>query len=123
MTLEFPSINRSILIMKLKQPYIEWTKTLPDRSEMEIETPPTIEQLNEDSTAFLIPEIMDDTDFEVYIEHAWILLFEIQLAGWTTDEKLWPKKRTRKMFNEWFDCKCSSLAVDLWGKEPLDYAD
>lgn len=87
MTLEFPSINRSVLIMALQQPYIEWTKTLPDRSEMEIETPPTVEELNKDSTVFLIPEIMDDTDFELYIEHAWILLFEVQLSGWDNRRK------------------------------------
>ena len=121
--LEFPSINRSILIVTLKQPYIEWTATLPDRTEVEIERPPTVEELNQDSTAFLIPEVMDDTDLELYIDRTWIMLFEIQLAGWTTDKRLWPKKRTRQMFNEWFDLKCSSLAVDLWTKEPLEHCD
>nr|BFD66495.1 hypothetical protein HAGR004_15170 [Bdellovibrio sp. HAGR004] len=121
--IDFPSINRSVLIINLKQPYIEWTKTLPDRTDMEKESPPTVEELNADATSYLIPEMLDDADFETYIEHSWELLFELQLSGWIMDEKLWPKKRTLKMFNEWFDLKCSSLVVDLWGKDPLEYAD
>lgn len=121
--IDFPSINRSVLIINLKQPYIEWTKTLPDRTDMEKESPPTVEELNADPATYLIPEMLDDADFETYIEHSWVLLFELQLSGWIMDEKLWPKKRTRKMFNDWFDLKYSSLVVDLWGKDPLEYAD
>lgn len=121
--LEFPAINRSVLIINTKQPFIDWANSLPDRSEIEIEFPPTLEALNADSTAYLIPEIFDDMDLELYIEKSWILLFEMQLAGWTSDEKLWPKKRSLKVFNDWFGFKCSSLVVDTWGKEPLEYTE
>lgn len=120
---DFPSINRSLLILNMGQPYADWANNLPDRTDGEKETLITVEFLNSEPTTYLIPEVFDDTEFDLYIEHAWILLFELQLSGWTTDKNLWPKKRTLKMFKEWFDIKCSSLVTDLWGKDPLGYSD
>ena len=117
----FPSINRSMFLINMKKPYVDWANSLADRSDEEKERPHTIESLNQEPTCYLVPEIFDDYDLEAYIDHAWIMLFELQLSGWTTDDELWPKKRTMKMFNDWFEIKCGSLVIDLWGKEPLDY--
>ncbi len=107
----------------MKQPYVDWTNSLSDRAESEKENPYTLESINDDPAAYLIPEILDYMDLESFIEHSWVILFELQLSGWSTDESLWPKKRTLKMFKEWFDLRFSSLAIDLWGKEPLSYQD
>lgn len=120
---DFPSLNRSLLLLEMKQPYVDWANALPDRNELEIDKPLTISEINSEPYTYLIPEIYDDSDFDLVIERMWPMLFELQLSGWTTDDKLWPKKRTRKMFDEWFNLKCSSLVIDLWGKEPLDYSD
>ncbi len=35
------------------------------------------------------------------------------LAGWLTDERQWPKQRTRPMFQEWFDVQMCSVVEDL----------
>ena len=118
---DFPSVNRSMMMITVKQPYVDWANSLPDRSADEKKHPHKIESLNEDPICYLIPEIAMYDDFEAYIEHAWIMLFELQLSGWTTDNKLWPQLRTLKMFNDWFDVRCSSLILDLWGKDQLDY--
>lgn len=120
---DFPSLNRSLLLLQVKQPYVDWANSLPDQSDSEKEKVLTVEAINEEPIVYLIPEIFDLTDFDLYIEHAWILLFELQLSGWTTNDTLWPKKRSKKMFHEWFEIKCSSLVIDLWGKEPLGYAE
>jgi hypothetical protein len=121
--LDFPSINRSLFVIRLKQPYVDWANALPDRSGTELESPHILEDLNEDAPAYLVPEIADYSEIDLSLDKMWIVLFEEMLSGWTTDEGLWPKKRTRKMFKEWFEITVHSLIKDLWGKEPLEYND
>ena len=42
------------------------------------------------------------------------------LAGWVTDEALWPPDRTRQLFDEWFEVQRTSWIEDLDVDEPLD---
>jgi hypothetical protein len=44
-------INRSLIILKPKQPFLAWIRTLDDEDQ-----DLTLEELAEDSTAYLIPE-------------------------------------------------------------------
>lgn len=117
----FPSINRSLITIELKQPYVDWINSLREEEELKKEIFYTTENINDELTSYLIPEVLDPQDLEFYLEHAWILLFELQLSGWSLDEKQWPKKRTKKMFNEWFEIKCGTLVIDLWGRDPLEH--
>lgn len=118
---DFPSINRSVVILEFKQPYIDWINSIREEEELKKKIVYTMEEINDDPRAYLIPEISDPPDLEIFLERSWIMLFELQLSGWVLDEEPWPRKRTRKMFDQWFNVKCSSLVVDLWGKEPLEH--
>ena len=46
-------INRCILIVKAKQPFLLWLQSLPDPANL------TLQQINEDSTAYLLPAYED----------------------------------------------------------------
>jgi hypothetical protein len=35
-----------------------------------------------------------------------------QLDGWYTDESVWPKDRTLKVFQQWFECRLHSVVLD-----------
>lgn len=118
---DFPDINRALLVIQVKQPYVDWTNNLPDRHESEIKQPHTLERINDEPAAYLIPKVRDNEKLDAFVTRKWAQLFEMQLSGWTTDQSLWPKSRTRKMFNDWFDVKISSLIFDLSEKEPLGY--
>ena len=80
-------------------------------------------ELNDEPSSYLIPEIFDEDELDLYLDRIWVLLFESLLAQWSTDESLWPKKRSKKMFSEWFDITLHSLVHDLWSKEKLGYSD
>ena len=121
MGLDFPVVNRSSIIIRLKQPYVDWANALPDRAPEEIAQPHTLEALNDDASIYLIPEIGDNREVDLFLDKMWIMLFEEMLSGWTSDETLWPNRRTRKLFNQWFEISVHSLIKDLWSKEPLDY--
>ena len=57
------------------------------------------------------------------LEEFWPALLEAMLAGWVTDEELWPKNRTLEMFREWFEVQVSSVVQDLHVDQPLEYFD
>lgn len=120
---DFPYVNRSLITIYMKQPYVDWINSLREKEELEKGILYDVNGINEEPTAYLIAEIFDPSDLELYLERYWIVLFEMQLSGWMLDKKVWPKKRTTEMFNAWFEVKCSSLVIDLWGQEPLGYQE
>ena len=101
-------INRSLIILRPKQPFLDWARSLDDES-----NDLTLESLNEDSTVYLIPEIWQDSDQEGFLKTCHDILFEEQLEGWWMDEAAWPKERDLKMFLEWFEVEFHSLVFDL----------
>ena len=48
------TLNRSVLIIKAKEPFRQWINSFPDPDGI------TLEELNEDTTSYLIPEYDDD---------------------------------------------------------------
>jgi len=101
-------INRSLIILKPKQPFLAWIRTL-DNEDKDL----TLEELAEDSTAYLIPEVWQDSDQHRLLESYCDVLFEEQLAGWWIDETAWPQKRNVNMFLDWFEVEFHSLVFDL----------
>jgi hypothetical protein len=100
-------VNRSLIIIRPKQPFLDWAQTLDGDKSF------TLEQLSEDSTAYLIREIYDYADEEELLESSYDILFEKQLAAWWTNEAAWPEARSLKMFLEWFEVEFHSLLFDL----------
>ena len=101
-------INRSLVILKPKQPFLDWTRTLEDEDK-----DLTLEQLAEDSIAYLIPELWQDFDQQSLLQSYYDVLFEEQLAGWSMDETTWPQKRNLEMFLNWFEVEFHSLVFDV----------
>jgi hypothetical protein len=101
-------INRSLLIVKPKQPFLDWTQTLDDEDKSI-----SLEEITKDSAAYLVPELWQDSDEQELLESCYRVLFELQLEGWWTDEADWPKERNLKMFLDWFEVEFHSLVFDL----------
>lgn len=111
------TINRSVVIVRPKKPFLEWLSSVEKAlggglSEID---------LTEEGAAFLIPDedIIDAKEAQRYIESKWRDIFEQFLFDWLIDDTLWPKKRTLKMFREWFDLVYAPMAWDLV-KKPLE---
>jgi len=102
------TINRSLAIIKPKQPFVDWANQLPDAK---WET--SFKDLQDDCTAFLIPEYDSDFDARMFIEKHCSEIFEDELFSWCTNEDWWPKIRTNKVFWEWFDVDLHSEIIDL----------
>ena len=102
------SINRQIAIIKPKKPYVNWINSLPGMDE-----PSSIESLNNDCTALLLPHFDDDDESLKFIKRIYRKIFEIELDSWSTGENAWPKKRTYDLFREWFKIEFHSEVFDF----------
>lgn len=98
-------INRSALVLTIKEPFVNWLNKMyaeDDHSEV-----------TKDSNVYLIDDIEDVVGVEKWLKKKYKLFFEKELEAWITDKKYWPKKRTYKMFTEWFSIKISTAVYDL----------
>lgn len=112
-------INRSVLIVHAKQPFLDWLNGLPDD-----ENPPyTLEQINEDKQAYLLPDLEMIDEIEPLLRDFCPLVFECELEGWWLDESDWPAQRDYETFCEWFDVSVHSMVHDLVDEPLVDDDD
>jgi hypothetical protein len=112
-------INRAALILKYKQPAVDWINaTDPVKGKPSL----TVEEVNEDRTVYLIQdEQADDPDvLEVWLRLNVEALFEDEISGWYQDDSLWPKNLNYKLFQSWFDVECHTVIIDTGENEIID---
>lgn len=97
-------VNRYLALVRCRQPYVDWTKTLPNSD--------VIASLGEEPRAYLLAENPRD-DLDLALAESWKRIFESELYAWHTDENAWPRARTRELFDEWFEVTLASTVEDL----------
>ena len=105
-------IDRAAIILRYKQPVVDW---INEADPYDRDPGTTLDHVNEERTVYLIEERYVDSpaDFERWLKRNYKTLFEAELMGWYTDPSLWPKQRSLKVFNEWFDVECHTVIFDL----------
>ncbi len=106
-------LNRSVVFLLPKQPVLDWLLRV-DPNPMDI----TLDQLRQEPEIFMVPQKLEMHEQAArWVNQHWEAFFEQYLNGWFTVESMWPQKRSRKMFNEWFDIHFSSMVFDLANEE------
>ncbi len=105
-------LNRSVLIVRPKQPYLDWAVGLDDSG--------LVPDAEGEQTVYLVPEIEDDDQADRVLERVYGEIFERELYGWHTDEAAWPKNRTLSMFRKWFEIEMHSLVEDICDFDLID---
>ena len=109
-------INRSAVILKYKQPFVKWlNEAAPSEEDPSI----TLSEANDDRTVYLVTE-EDGENLDEWVALNYQALFESELEDWFQDESLWPPKRTKKLFREWFEVACHSVIFDTVGTPIVD---
>jgi hypothetical protein len=111
------TINRSVAIIRPKQPFVDWANSIPDENSKY-----TVESFRNDCTVVLIPEYDTEEDARGYINGVWGELFENELVSWYTDELLWPEDPTQEVFWQWFEVEFHSMVVDPY-QDPIQWED
>ena len=100
-------LNRTAIILIPKQPYVDWANSLDDdgpRFE--------ISEANDQLTVFLGPDLDSVDEIDAFVTENFDFFFAHWLFGWSTDPSQWPKRRTRRMFRDWFDVRIHSMVED-----------
>ena len=108
------TINRSIAIIRPKQPFVNWANQLPDS-----ESKSSLDDFKTDCLAILIPEYNTDEEAKVHINEIYEDIFIEELFGWCTDESWWPQDRTNEIFWQWFEVEVHSIVMDS-STEPIE---
>ncbi len=108
-------LNRGVLIVWPKQPYLDWAAQLDDSG--------LVPDPESEKTVYLIPEFDSDDEAWEILEDVYAEVFERELDGWHTDDAAWPENRTFAMFKEWFDIELHSVVEDLCACEIEDDED
>ena len=77
------SVNRTAVIIKPKQPFVDWLNTIPGET-----TDNTIETVSSENSTFLIPEFFGPVESLNYIKKNYSYIFEYELIAWYTDRTL-----------------------------------
>jgi hypothetical protein len=106
-------LNRSALIIRCKQPFVDWLNSIEPKGE---KTSPS--EINSDNTVYLI-EVEDEDGLEEWLEENADRIFAEELAAWIIDENLWPRKLDLETFKKWFDIQWHSVVMDT-GSTPIE---
>ncbi len=104
-------INRSAIILKPQQPFLDWYFNLNPNDDLDFE-----EDIKE-TNIYLVDEGIDN--IEKWLRKKFNKFFMMELDEWCADKKEWPQKRNFKMFKLWFQIDISTTIYDLEKKPVL----
>jgi hypothetical protein len=100
----YEPIDRNAILVRPKKPFYEWLNSVyPEDKTHE----------KDEHNIYLIREMDHIDEVKKWIQRNFDRLFVNELNDWNTNEDRWPKKRTYKMFSEWFDVEVHSMILDL----------
>ncbi|TVZ26471.1 hypothetical protein JM83_1430 [Gillisia sp. Hel_I_86] len=102
-------INRTAILLKPKQAFLDWYSNLNPDDEFQAGITET--------NIYLIDDSMKD--LEEWLKKKFDRFFTMELYEWHTNKKEWPQNRNYKMFKEWFHVEISSMIYDLEKKPVL----
>lgn len=104
----FESINRDVLIVHPKKPFIDWVnEVFPDDP-----VPYTEEPDHDEATVYLLHEKANPDEALAYLKRNFKPIFENELFDWCTDKDAWPKNLTWEKFEKWFHFRIHSMVMD-----------
>lgn len=108
-------LNRSALILRYKQPFVDWINAVDPSPESHTFTLAYVER---ERTVYLV-EVEDERELALWLARHHAELFEEELEGWYTDPAVWPRDRSLERLQEWCSFELHSVVVDIGGS-PLE---
>ncbi len=102
-------LNRSAISVKLQPAFVDWINNLADTAEDQV----TLEEVNQESTTYLIPELESEEDLDAFLEERYLDILENELFSWEEDESLWPEDIDRDVFDEFVRIEPAFMVFDL----------
>ncbi|MEI6091434.1 MAG: hypothetical protein WCR42_13350 [bacterium] len=100
----YEHINRCAIVVKQKQPFLDWINNIYPESPLE---------KPEEGNIYLVREKDFIEEIEKWLKRHFDEIFQNELNDWHTDQNDWPQKRTFKIFTEWFDYEIHTMILDI----------
>jgi hypothetical protein len=107
------TINRSALVVKPAQPFLEWLHQV-DPASADL----TLDDLRDEPTIYLISECESEKETIEYLRELCNAIFEEQLNDWYRVPSAWPQTRDWPAFRRWFDWSLHSMVIDV-SEDPI----
>jgi hypothetical protein len=112
-----PAINRMAVVIRPRQPFLDWANDLEGDIEF------GEEDFREDCTTLLIPVFEYNEEARSYVHERYEEIFEHELAAISTDPDEWPEEPSLAMFLDWFDVEIHSIVIDMCDEPITDEED
>lgn len=99
----FELVDRNGLVIKPKKPFFDWHNSIYKETPIYELDEPALYLANLEGNSYGV---------ETWMEKNFDRFFKNELNDWVIDQTMWPKKRTFKMFNEWFDYDFYDIVLD-----------
>lgn len=103
-------ISRSAIVVRPRGPFVEWILSISEELPQDDEYR---RRLENHVRAYLVPEVEIEDDCAWLVDSFWRVIFKLELYGWSRDKHEWPRRRTRSMFDRWFDVTVVDMVFDL----------
>jgi hypothetical protein len=110
------TINRSAITIKFKEKFLDWVNNLPDRGDLIF----TMEMLNEDPPAYLMPAYENDDAKKRWFNKNKIEILEEAFESICTEPTWWPQVKSPKEFDEYLSVEFHSMVWDMLEDKPLE---
>jgi len=108
-------INRSGFAVLPRQPFADWTQSLPQD---EMHETLSLEEQRQEGTVYLIDEVESEDDFARALGQHWQKIFENELSAWDEFGDHWPAELSSQLFDQWFELRPQVMTLDL-SSQPL----
>jgi hypothetical protein len=108
-------INRAALILRYKQPFVDWINAADPSPASHLVT---LDEVNSERTVYLI-EVEDEPELASWLKRHYSEIFDEELFGWYMDPKLWPEDRSLKRLKEWCRFELNTVVIDF-GDSPIE---
>jgi hypothetical protein len=109
----FPLIYRCLVVIKPKQPMLDWLGSVDPSHN------PNLEEIRQDGHAYLVPDYEEAPDIEKaidnYLSANYEGIFLNELIGWYTDAQRFPRM-TWALFQAWFEISHHTMVFDTVNK-------
>ena len=102
-TYMFDGVKRHVITIKPKQPLLNWINSIY----------PEMTGDGSETSAYLVKFRQTRADTEKWLKTNFRAIFENELNERHQGEEDWPKKRSFKMFNEWFEFSAFDVVYDI----------
>ncbi len=108
------AINRTAIVVKPAQPFLDWLhRADPTSKDL------SLDDLQREATVYLLPEMDNEAEALECLEEFCGQMFEEQLDGWYRVPSAWPGRRDLEAFDHWFAWGFHSMVVDPGDEELL----